>query len=207
MIWLMEIMGCYMKKLDISDHIYTRLAKHAVGFETPESVIERLLDAYEIVPGQKPKLTFIPENEEEFKARLVESRHAYVELRMEDGTIQAGEWSAHSFKDSSNLRANIWSGYLRNWSKRGIVAATFEVVMSPNSEDKIVQSAEFEKYVINQHASGSISVKVNDMDARPVKPMLRKIAEALDVSIVNSNNNDLNTRQLGASIIKALTPP
>lgn len=193
-----------MKNIEMSEHIFNRLAKHAVGFETPEKVIERLLDAYEIVPGQKPKLTFIPENEEEFKARLVESRHAYVELRMEDGTIEAGEWNAHSFQESSNLRANIWSGYLRNWSKRGVVAATFEVVMSPNSEDEIVYSARHQNYEVFQHASGSISVKNGNLDARPVKPILRKIAGEMNLSTVNSNKNDLNTRQLGASIIKAL---
>ncbi|ROP59403.1 hypothetical protein EDF81_2205 [Enterobacter sp. BIGb0383] len=195
-----------MKMLSVSDKTYNRLASHAAGFETPESVIERLLDAYEIDtdPGSKPKLTFIPENEEEFKDRLVESGRAYVELRMEDGSIEAGDWKVHSFKKTSNLRANIWSGYLRNWGKRGIVSATFEVVHSPDSSDKIVLSAQYQMYVINQHASGSITVKVNGMDARPVRPNLRTIAEVLGVSITNSNGNDLNTRQLGAALIKAI---
>lgn len=195
-----------MKKLEISTDTYNRLANHATGFETPENVIIRLLDAYEFVPGKKPELSFIPENEDEFKQRLVESRLAHVELHLQDGTIETGNWNARSFSESSNLRANIWSGYLRNWEKRGIVSASFEVVHSDNSADEIVETAHYKHYYINHHVSGSISVKVKDMDARPVMPFLKKIAEELNVSTNNSNNNPLNTRQLGVAIIRAINP-
>ncbi|HGG9109500.1 TPA: hypothetical protein ACJJYX_004392 [Enterobacter cloacae] len=195
-----------MKTLEVSIDTYNRLANHATGFESPENVIIRLLNAYEFVPGKKPELSFIPENEDEFKRGLVESRLAHVELHLQDGTIETGVWNARSFSESSNLRANIWSGYLRNWEKRGIVSASFEVVHSDNSSDEIVETAHYKYYLINHHASGSISVKVKDMDARPVMPFLKEIAEELNVSTNNSNNNPLNTRQLGVAVIRAINP-
>jgi len=206
MILFMTNVEIVMKTLEVSIDTYNRLATHATGFESPENVIIRLLNAYEFVPGKKPELSFIPENEDEFKRRLVESRLAHVELHLQDGTIETGVWNARSFSESSNLRANIWSGYLRNWEKKGIVSASFEVVHSDNSDDVIVETANYMIYDINQHVSGSISVKVNGMDARPVMPSLKRIAEALNVSTNNSNNNPLNTRQLGAAIIGAINP-
>lgn len=37
-----------------------------------------------------------------------------------------------------------------------------------------------------------------------VKPFLRKVAEDLNVDLNNANGNQMNTRQLGAEIIKKL---
>jgi len=42
-----------MPTINISDVLYARLGSHSVGFEPPELVIEKMLDAYEKVMGTK----------------------------------------------------------------------------------------------------------------------------------------------------------
>ncbi len=42
-----------MSTINVSDALYARLGSHAVGFETPELVIEKVLDVYETVMGKK----------------------------------------------------------------------------------------------------------------------------------------------------------
>ena len=79
----------------------------------------------------KLKLIFFPDNEEIFKTLLVKTRKAYVLISKTDGTSEpVKEWSAGRFKETSNLRGNIFSGYLRNWKQRGIFAASFAIVES-----------------------------------------------------------------------------
>ncbi|MBE4579590.1 hypothetical protein BOO30_18625 [Vibrio navarrensis] len=51
--------------ISISDDVYGRLEALAVGFDTPERVIDRLLDSAEESgsksTGSKPTLTFVPD--------------------------------------------------------------------------------------------------------------------------------------------------
>jgi hypothetical protein len=42
-----------MPTINVSDALYARLGSHAIGFEPPESVIEKVLDVYEKVMGKK----------------------------------------------------------------------------------------------------------------------------------------------------------
>jgi hypothetical protein len=46
----------------------------------------------------------------------------------------------------------------------------------------------------------------SDASESTAKPILRTIAKELGVSILNSNGNAMNTRSLGARIIKELSP-
>ena len=55
-----------------------------------------------------------------------------------------------------------------------------------------------------QLENGTIVVEVDGIKQPVVKPILREICEELGVSILNSNDNLKNTRQLGASVIAAL---
>lgn len=54
--------------ITISDATYSRLAAQAKGFETPEQVINRLIDVVEIDHDTRPEL-FNPEGEADFKKR------------------------------------------------------------------------------------------------------------------------------------------
>lgn len=121
----------------ISDELYNKLEKLAVGFDTPTAVIERLVNIHGNVDVsqekwagskalKKPELVFYP-SEDEFKFQLIEKKVASVVLYMKDGSSESLEWRANRFSSDSNLRANLWSGYLRGWEEKGIVKAEFTV--------------------------------------------------------------------------------
>ena len=126
----------------VSEELFTRLESHAIGFDTPSAVIERLLDKYDGVNKDqkvdlvdidkeytyvKPELIFNPTNEDEFKRRLLQEKQANVVIYLSNGSIEEHKWIANKFSDSSNLRGNLWSGFLRGWKKKGIVKAELSI--------------------------------------------------------------------------------
>lgn len=127
-----------MPVVRISPQLYKRLESHARGFDTPAEVISRLLDAYEErdtrteaenkddgpVERAKPELDFFPD-ENSFRKHLVSGQDGRVVLFYSDGSREEKAWNSVRFKSTSNLRANIWSGYLRGWFENGIVKAEF----------------------------------------------------------------------------------
>lgn len=195
-----------MKQIEISASTFDRLAQHASGFETPENVIIRLLDIAEAEPGKKPVLTFDPADEEVFKRQLLQTRRANVHLRMADGSVEQGTWNVRALNENSNLRANLWSGYLRGWQEKKIVAATFSIADDEASDEplSVLSTVNYNDYVINRVEGGAIQVLKDGLNISPVYPVLRKIAKETGIALTNSNGNDMNTRQLGDKIIKAI---
>ncbi|MFT6906010.1 MAG: putative CopG family antitoxin [Oleiphilaceae bacterium] len=120
-----------MKTIEISESVYDRLAKKVIGFgDTPSLVIERMLDEIEGA-SVKPSLTFSPEDESDFKKLLLRDKVAEVALYKKNGEIEILVWNASKLKESSNIKANIWSGYLRNWEEKGIIKAEFSIYGRP----------------------------------------------------------------------------
>ncbi len=131
------------QNIQISEALYNRLAAQVSGFETPEQVIDRILEFYEnhnnsptettaiqytSTPQKvKPPIKFIPDDEEEFKRLLVESKRAFIQIHKNNGTIEQKTWNAKHFSKDSNLRGNLWSGYLRGWDKKGICKAVLAI--------------------------------------------------------------------------------
>lgn len=125
-----------MPVVRISQKLFNRLEAHARGFDTPAEVITRILDAYEgkdpdiepasrkDVNGTKPVLAFFPD-EDSFRKHLIDGNDGRVVLICADGSKEEKVWNSVRFKSTSNLRANIWSGYLRGWRESGIVKAEF----------------------------------------------------------------------------------
>lgn len=122
----------------VPDELYRKLEKLAVGFDTPTSVIERLVNLHgnldvseeewaESKTSKKPELIFYPKDESEFKALLIEQKKADVTLHTKDGKSESFVWNANRFKEDSNLRGNLWSGFLRGWEEKEIVKAEFRV--------------------------------------------------------------------------------
>lgn len=68
----------------------------------------------------------------------------------------------------------------------------------------VVKQVEFQGHVIRELESGTIEVELGGKLIVPVKPVLRELAIKLNVALVNSGGNVLNTRQLGSVIIKSL---
>jgi predicted CopG family antitoxin len=108
------------RTIQISDETYSHLEKLAVGFDTPEAVIVRLLGQAEGKPESKPSLSFYPEDEVEFKRQLLDTKEAEVVIYKVDGSREINHWKASRLSNSSNLRGNLWSGPLRNWKDKGI---------------------------------------------------------------------------------------
>lgn len=164
-----------MKQIEVSQTTFDRLAQHASGFETPESVIIRLLDIAEAEPGKKPVLTFEPADEEAFKRQLLQARRANVHLRMADGTVEQSTWNVRALNENSNLRANLWSGYLRGWQEKGIVAATFSIADDEPSDKSlpVLSTANYKDFVINRVEGGGIHIFKGECRIKPSYPFLR----------------------------------
>lgn len=81
-----------------------------------------------VLRPNKLSIIFVPEDEVAFKNLLVEKGEAFVRLRKLDGSVEPiARWNATRFRNTSNLRGNLFSGYLRNWKQREIVEAVFAI--------------------------------------------------------------------------------
>ena len=76
----------------------------------------------------------------------------------------------------------------------------------PLDDQKITREAAHDDYIIREYESGTVVVLKNESIVSTAKPMLLTIAKELGVSVLNSNGNPMNTRQLGARIIMELSP-
>lgn len=115
-------------KIEISDNTFDRLSKLVVGFDSPDAVINRLIDKTLNYTEKKPEVFFKPEDEVLFKRELLISRKAEVCIYKADGTYTIMLWNASKLQEESNLRANLGSGFLRDWKKKNIVKIELEVL-------------------------------------------------------------------------------
>jgi hypothetical protein len=114
--------------IELTSTTFSRLEQLAVGFDTPETVIIRLLDANEGKTDNKPELTFFPSDEIQFKRQLISSKEAEVVLYKHNYPREILHWNASRLSETSNLRGNLWSGMLRGWKKKGITKADLSVL-------------------------------------------------------------------------------
>lgn len=116
-----------LMNIEISQEIYERLAKHAEGFEQPEKVIEKLLNYFEsnsnAAKKKKPEIIFLPD-ELTFKNELINRKSAWKLFEFQNGEQLLEQWNASRFTEDSNLRANLWSGALRDWQSKCITKLT-----------------------------------------------------------------------------------
>lgn len=68
----------------------------------------------------------------------------------------------------------------------------------------IAKTATIGSYLINELENGTIEVVLNGELISPAKPELRKLATQMNISLLNSNGNPYNTRQLGSLVIKVI---
>lgn len=126
-------------KIEISDSTYKRLEKLVVGFDTPDAVISRLLDSVEETVESKPEIVLYPTDEEHFKRLLLRDQLAEVAIYKSDMTREVSQWVAKRFTESSNLKANLWSGYLRDWKKKGITKIELSIYPKPTHMDDVIE--------------------------------------------------------------------
>lgn len=69
---------------------------------------------------------------------------------------------------------------------------------------KELRAAVFKGYEVRELETGTIEVARDGQLIEPALPVLRELAEPLQISVLNANGNKRNTRQLGSAIIRAL---
>jgi len=72
------------------------------------------------------------------------------------------------------------------------------------SELATVSAVSYGEYSVQELESGTIVVERNGAPVKPAKPALREVANALNIPLINSNGNPLNTRQLGSQVIQGV---
>jgi len=68
----------------------------------------------------------------------------------------------------------------------------------------IVNQVEYKDCIIIEYENGSIAVHQQEKMVTPAKPLLCELANALNVSLLNGNGNQHNTRTLGSLIINSV---
>jgi len=66
----------------------------------------------------------------------------------------------------------------------------------------VIKEVVIDSYTIKELETGSIEVSLNNELISPVQPILRKLAVKHNITILNSNGNPYNTRQLGRILIE-----
>lgn len=92
-------------------------------------------------------------------------------------------------------------------SANGKVSITLsKLIHAPKERGDIptLRTAHSGTYVLHELENGTIEITKSGEYISPVKPVLRELAKQFNVSIVNSNGNAYNTRQLGSLLIKVI---
>jgi hypothetical protein len=69
---------------------------------------------------------------------------------------------------------------------------------------KTINEVTFQEYTIRELETGTIEIWRDGVSISPVRPVLRELALALNVGLLNNNGNPHNTRQLGTQVIKSV---
>ncbi|WP_051673159.1 DUF6998 domain-containing protein [Pseudomonas chlororaphis] len=77
-------------------------------------------------------------------------------------------------------------------------------ILKPRRAQETVNIVPYHGYTIRELESGTIAIERDGQSISPVKPILRSLALSLNLSLVNSNGNPLNTRQLGSQVIQSV---
>jgi len=67
-----------------------------------------------------------------------------------------------------------------------------------------MQTVIYKNYTVTRLNSGAIKATNDGHDTSIVKPLLRELAQELNVNIENKNGNAYNTQQLGVLVMKAI---
>lgn len=205
-----------MKKIEISDSTFLRLEGLVVGFDSPESVIIRLLDLAEYKNGEnseaKPTIVFSPNDETKFKQLLVRFKRAEVVIYKHDGTREILQWNASKLTESSNLRRNLWSGFLRDWKKKNISSIQLSIYPLPEHHDDI-QAYELHKELsvilgltFEELVESEYEINTNESDDGQIYDYIVRFYDDCDQEILNRIDgiNDNNEVTVAAHLLNSM---
>jgi len=120
-----------MPVIRISNIVFKRLEKYAVGFDNPANVIERLLNRAEgintadLSAGENSDIlpiTLIPADPEQFRTELLKTKKAIIRINY-GKVVEEKPWNASKFNESSDVIRNLRSREefrQGNWQSLGI---------------------------------------------------------------------------------------
>lgn len=117
--------------------------------------------------------------------------------------INTEEMQVETLLDSSVDEALALMGP-ETQGKRALPLSKLVRKSKPRSELRASCEVSFGEFVVRELESGTIEVERDGTLVTPVKPALRELAVRLNIPLVNTNGNPLNTRQLGSQLIKSL---
>lgn len=118
--------------------------------------------------------------------------------------INTEEMQIETLFDGSVEEAKLLMNDSGNGGKSTIAMSKFTKSKPIDRDIPRIKEVEWDNYKVIELENGSIEVLLDESTVKPSKPHLRKIARELNISILNSNGNCYNTRQLGSLIINAL---
>ena len=133
-----------------------------------------------------------------FNANTLEFVDRVIILR-----VNTDEMQVETLLDTSTTEMIELLGNERN-TKRMLSLSKLSGRPKNTFEIKSVKEVTFQGYLIRELETGTIEIDLNGVQISPVRPELRNIAKILNVSLLNSNGNLFNTRQLGSLIIKTI---
>ncbi|HAV1550010.1 TPA: hypothetical protein JG805_003781 [Vibrio parahaemolyticus] len=180
-------------QIEISDSTYKRLEKLVEGFDTPDAVISRLLDSVEGAVESKPEIIFYPSDEEHFKRLLLRDQLAEVAIYKSDMTREVSQWVAKRLTESSNLKANLWSGYLRDWKKKGITKIELSIYPKPTHIDDTLEFERDKKLALTlgltfnemRELDGDYEIDTNESNDGLVYEYIVRFHDSCDSSILS----------------------
>lgn len=96
------------------------------------------------------------------------------------------------------------------WGKDtlGLVNQIVQLLPEPTgivmTTSTVTEEQEFEGYIVRRYASGSVEVERDGIKLPHSLPVLRELAAKLKVELMYTTGNELNTRALGAAVLKAI---
>jgi hypothetical protein len=119
-----ELCGRAFKLLDLFDLIMDNFIVQKPNVNNNPQQIQEPINPPNPGGGQ---IVFIPD-QETFRINLVRTQRARYTITYFDGRQEIKYWDANGFTNGSNLINNIRSGKLRDWEKKGIQRAVFEII-------------------------------------------------------------------------------
>lgn len=134
-----------------------------------------------------------------FNARTLELVDRVIILRVNTEEMQVETLLNVAVQDAINLMGPEIKG------KRTLSLSKITKTHKPRGRIQSIKEVECEGYIVRELETGTIEIKRDGKQLSPVKPVLRRLAKSLNVSLLNSNGNSFNTRQLGNQVIKAIS--
>lgn len=135
-----------------------------------------------------------------FNSNTLDDVDRVIILRMNTDEMQIETLLNETIKDTIELMTSP-----NKDGKRSISLSKLVPSKTNRSDIPAASTVRFRSYTVTALENGTITVFSEGKSMSPAKPVLRKIAAEIGVSLLNSNGNPCNTRQLGSLVMSAIT--